>query len=184
VITDLPLVARLALALDAVLSAPDPAAALDQLWPAHRRPPTPGLADQVAAAEREAHAVLVAEGPHIGSAGVKAPAWADVPPWLRSTYVLAAAQLMLGIGERCRHALTSTGPQPMWVAVWRPELLACRRCASSGVFRLPPGSDADRRCDGCGRVREGDLAPGRLQCGFMTVLYRSCADCRPSKGWA
>jgi hypothetical protein len=66
-------------------------------------------------------------------------------------------------------------PQPLFAALWRPLLVVCERCTH--LLSLRPGSEADRTCDGCGRVFDG-IYPGMGSYGPLSFQYGVCAGCR------
>lgn len=169
---------RLVLALDDALIGDDPAmhAALTRLraaWPA-------GLLDQADAAERDASRTLGAAAAAAGSAPPTAVHADTFPAWFRLGALDALTRWAAGKARTCQHAPDALHPQPVTAVAWKPGLIACRACPH--LFRLPRGSAADRRCDGCGRVTAGaevgdGIRPSTVQLGPLIYTAGACRDC-------
>lgn len=144
----------------------------------HASVPAP-IRDQADAAIAEARQTALAAAARIDAAPTGTASIADIPGWLRLGILDAFVQLINGTAQTCRHSPVPDNPQPVMAAAWRPGLLTCRRCVH--LFTTVRGSDADRTCDGCGRVCtgvDGDLIqPGLLSMSVIVFQYGACADC-------
>ncbi|SFO34899.1 hypothetical protein SAMN05216207_104635 [Pseudonocardia ammonioxydans] len=139
----------------------------------------PGLADQVEAATAEqAESMTLAAGALDGERVAVDPR--SVPAWARLGLADAFARWALCTGETCLHAPTPVRPGPVVAAAWRPGLVVCRQCTH--LLALRPRSDADMRCDGCGRVTGGvevgdGLRQVALQAGPLLYMAGACGEC-------
>lgn len=138
--------------------------------------------DQVRAAS--AHAAAMSEhnaqasGMHVRQ-GVP---HADTPPWLRRGMLRAIVVWMGRSGETCLHAADRSTVQPISLAAWNPLRATCTACTAT--LAVERGSVADRTCDGCGTVTDGErgMYPGTLVFGPFTYFYGTCAACRVTGG--
>lgn len=173
---------RITLALDDLVTGADPelravvdrvAALEDVLWP--------GLADQARAATADTTARLrAAAAAATGRVSHTATPASDVPGWVRLGALDAVVGWLLGRSSTCMHAPDAYRPMPVGAAAWKPGLVVCGECAH--LLQLPRGSDADRRCDGCGRVTEGVevgdwILPVGMQVGVMLYSVGVCSGC-------
>ena len=118
--------------------------------------------------------------PH-GPEGFNPGDWEALPLWVRLQLLDLWGRWWDGSLETCRHWPVPQRPQPVAAALWRPGLIACVPC-SSDLLRL--SGEADRTCDGCGRVVEGlEVGDGIYPCGVslgpLLVFWGACAGCRP-----
>jgi hypothetical protein len=81
------------------------------------------------------------------------------------------AATRMGQGSACRHITGS--PMPRFAAAHLPGTEVCSRCIS--VLRPSPAED--HRCDGCGRIRFGQLTCGQARLGLVLLGYGMCPDC-------
>jgi hypothetical protein len=138
------------------------------------------MLDQLDAAAADVWAHMHATGPAERIPLALTPA--DHPGWLRLPLLDTFVNWIGGKAATCVHDPHPDRPQPVVAAAWRPGTIACTACEPF-LFALRRGSEADRRCDGCGKVTRGPAAddgiyPVALQAGPM--LYRAgvCRDCR------
>jgi hypothetical protein len=173
-------VGQVVVLLDELLADPEASAAFAG-WAAEHAPP--GLLDQLQAAAGDAHTVMAAESRVVGGSGLVHAPHADVPGWIRLSLLSAYATWAAGKGSTCTHSPHVSRPQPVFAAAWRPGLVVCARCLH--LLELPRGSDADRRCDGCGHVTTGlehgdGIHPSRAQYGPLLLAYGACRACLPT----
>jgi hypothetical protein len=167
---------RFAVALDDLLRDPrlaEVAAAVRAVTPI-------GLRDQLDAAADEQHRHLQAETAALnGEMHYTLPE--DTPMWITLGAVGAFVEWAAGRGSTCMHNPQPSRPQPVVAAAWRSGLVTCTRCVH--LFNLPRGSDADRRCDGCGHLTTGlehddGITPARLGTPLLTYMAGVCVTCR------
>nr|WP_221382780.1 hypothetical protein [Actinoplanes polyasparticus] len=141
-----------------------------------------GFRDQADAAISEATDLLQQAGQLISDEASRLVTPGELPGWLRLGIIQAFVSWISGGGETCRHNLHPGHPQPIFAALWRPDLTVCGFCLH--LFSLAPDSEAAHTCDACGRVcaRTADdgITPGMLQIGPLTVQYGACDDCLPA----
>lgn len=150
-------------------------AALQQLTPGH-------VLDQFDAADRNAAAGFEAIGHVLGGTP---QGWdlGEAPDWLRLEIVNRIAALITGTADTCLHSPGPSGPQPVFAAACKPNLIVCARCIH--LLRMPTGSAADATCDRCGHVCAGlasddGIYPGVSRYGLLTLMYGCCETCRPT----
>lgn len=110
--------------------------------------------------------------------------WSRIDPWVRLQILDVWVRWQRGDVATCRHRPDPRRPSPVVVGLWRPDLVSCLVCGP-GLLRLT--GDADRTCDGCGRICQGpDVGDGIHPCavtfGPILVQWGACRDCRPA--WA
>lgn len=102
------------------------------------------------------------------------------PGWIRLGICDALVTWWCGQHSTCMHDPHPMRPRPVLAAAWKPGLVVCGRCEY--LLRLPEGSEADRTCDGCGRVVTGrgeDLMyPLVVAAGVLGYSVGACRDCR------
>lgn len=118
--------------------------------------------------------------PH-GPEGFNPGQWRDMPPWVRLQLLDTWLTWATGKATTCTHNPVVERPEPVTAALWRPGLVSCVPC-SRHLLRLT--GEADRTCDGCGRVVAGlELGDGIYPCGVMfgplLLFWGACGDCRP-----
>ncbi|MFG3300994.1 hypothetical protein [Micromonospora chersina] len=156
----------------------------DELVAAMRAAAPVHVVDQSDAATSDALRVVTAAGAAIpGGSDVQTTAADGVPGWLRLGLLDAFTTWVEGRASTCRHNPHPSRPQPVMAAAWRPGLIVCTACVY--LTALARGSDADRTCDGCGRLCAGPehadgIYPGMLQLGPIVYQYGVCGDCRPA----
>lgn len=172
-------IGRATLALDEILRRLTPEQAVQaraiaaEILPSHLR-------DQINAAAGHAHDALnnaAAAGHFQGRAELPAD---GVPEWLRLGLLHTYAAWMTGTGSTCTHSPTWERPQPVYSAAWRPDLVVCKSCTH--LLNIPRGSDADRRCDGCGHLTTGinhndGITPAALALGALVYHFGVCGSC-------
>jgi hypothetical protein len=105
----------------------------------------------------------------------------DHPDWLRLGMLHTLTVWCAGKARTCLHDPNPRSPQQVFAAAWKPDLIVCGSCQH--LLVLPRNSDADRRCDSCGRITEGPdsgdgIYPCLLSAGALTWLFGACLDCR------
>jgi hypothetical protein len=168
---------RAVLALDDLLLSPDVAAVAASV----RATAPSWLLDQLDSAARDVEAgidLMCATG---GAAGKRHVPVAAVPEWVRLGLLDTLVRWLTSRGATCMHSPVPSRPQPLHAAAWRPGLVACGACVH--LLALPRGSDADRRCDGCGHlttgVEHGDgIWPTAVAFGPLSYALGCCRDCR------
>jgi hypothetical protein len=138
-----------------------------------------GHLDQTDAAAREVHDRLM-QVIQAGEMFTTNLPTAAHPDWLRLGLSAALMTWLAGKSDTCRHNPTWQNPQPTFAVAWKPRLVFCGQCLH--LTRLPPGSEADRTCDGCGTITDKTTGPGIWQVGIahgaFVYLAGVCADCR------
>jgi LSD1 subclass zinc finger protein len=179
-------VGRLTLALDDVLASLTETDVRELVeWATHHAPPAlASWFDQAQAAAGDAHTVMAAVSRVLGGSGLIQAPHAAVPAWIRLNLLSAYAGWATGKCSTCMHSPHAARPEPVFAAAWRPSLVVCASCIR--LLELPRGSDADRRCDGCGRVTTGPehgdgIRPCRAQYGPLLFSYGTCRDCTPEQ---
>lgn len=169
---------RLALLMDALLTEAPP----EVVEEFRRRLPTHGTEfdDQMQAAVADTDALAIDVSTMI-DARRSAVMPADVPAWVRLGMFATLAQWGSGTADTCMHNPSPARPEPVTAVAWKPGLVACPACGGH-LFRLPRNSDADRRCDGCGRVTRGlehddGIIPSTVQMGALLYTVGACSDC-------
>ena len=118
--------------------------------------------------------------PH-GPEGFNPGQWQQMPPWVRLQLLDTWLTWSTGKARTCVHVPVVERPQPVFAALWAPGLVSCGPC-SQYLLRLT--GEADRTCDGCGRVVEGlEAGDGIHPCGVMfgplLLFWGACGECRP-----
>ncbi|MDL4815478.1 hypothetical protein [Actinomadura opuntiae] len=167
---------RIALQLDELLCdlTPDQAAALRAALPT-------GFRDQLDAAAthtRQSLAAATAAGVLTRHAPIPT---ADHPAWIRLGITDTLVRWHAGSADTCMHAPHPLRPRPVFAAAWRPGLVVCGACGH--LLAIPPDSDTDRTCDGCGKVTAGPahddpIYPLTIVCGALTYQAGACRDCQ------
>jgi hypothetical protein len=170
------LTAQAALAFDELLLRDD----IGELLSALAETLPTGHADQARAAATDTTRGMETIAALLGGTYTDTPP-ADVPAWVRLGLLTTLTRWAAGQGSTCMHAPTPDRPQPVTAAAWRPDIVACARCTR--LFHLRPGSDADRRCDGCGTVTtsvedDNGIYPAAVQLGQLSYLYGVCRGCK------
>lgn len=128
---------------------------------------TTALADQLAAAARDARALVdqVAGG---------SPEWAASPSWLTAHIERLSLGALTGTSRACPH-LTSS-PSVAWSALWRPGEVWCLRCFQAALLAVR-GTAEDEVCDGCRRTAR-PIFSTITAVGPLLVACGLCGDCR------
>lgn len=138
------------------------------------------VADQVAAAEREAGLVFGRFADVIrrrnGGATRGQPGY--VPPLVQQIADRHNAAVEAGRGQVCPHWQPGEPTQPYVMAAWMPGVVSCRRDTCTAVF-LHIGDVENRTCDGCGAVGEVGVKPALVQSEAYIMMAGVCGDCRP-----
>ena len=132
-----------------------------------------GFADQLEAAKREALEAMTRLAERAGDSSFLL-GFRELPEWVRLGLLTALVSWVFGEASTCAHRPDPMRPQPVVAAAWKPDLVVCGECTD--LFVLPPGSDADRTCDGCGRVVE-EIVPWAVSHGAFTYLMGLCDGC-------
>lgn len=123
---------------------------------------------------------LDARLPH-GPEGFNPGQWQDCPGWVRLQLLDTWIRWSTGKAPTCEHNPQIAHPVPVFSALWRPGVVSCGPC-SQYLFRLT--GEADRTCDGCGRVVAGleagdGIHPCGVRFGPMVLFWGACGDCKP-----
>lgn len=132
-----------------------------------------GFADQLHAARTE--------GVRTAERVLKNPSkWVNtqsVPDWVRLGMYDALLGWFSGSGTTCMHNPMPGRPEPVVAAAYKPGLVTCGSCTHLLVVR----GQADRTCDGCGRVCTGTgddlIRPVIIFVGVLGYMFGVCRDC-------
>lgn len=172
---------RLSLLMDALLTEASPAVR-EEFRRRLTASATPGFDDQVRAATAETHDLVTAVTRNLDGGQRSASLPADVPAWVRLGMLDALAQWASGSGSTCIHEPHPARPEPITAVAWKTGLVACPPCGGR-LFKLPLNSEADRTCDGCGRITRGVEDDGGItaiivRIGALLYTVGACSDCR------
>jgi len=100
-----------------------------------------------------------------------------ISDWMR----LGCYDLLLlwvaGKATTCIHQPSMESPAPCLAAAWKPGLVVCHPCA----MLLKVEGDADRTCDGCGRICQGlpddGIYPVSMIIGGLCYHAGACESC-------
>lgn len=172
-----PWINRTVLALDKFLTDPPSASALTEIRALWDKVPV-GYRDQLDAAITETRSLTDSQLASGLVDGHLLPPQGH-PDWLRRGALDALVTWLVRSGSGCEHVSPPCSPQPVFAAAWRPRLMVCQRCV--GLLAVSD-DEADRTCDGCGKVvdpgREERMHPGALELGELRYHFGVCAGCR------
>lgn len=145
------------------------------------------LLDQAEAANADAHARVREVAAMNGTRPVlKRPDGAHFQITLRLAQYIRARRT-----RPCPH-IKPNKPQPMFWIAWNPDRLRCLACYGHANDAIK-GTDEDRRCDGCGQIRD-TVVPGLIQipssvvpalqyvAGPIAVIFGLCRPCQDTTG--
>lgn len=129
--------------------------------------------DQLDAAAREARRVFAA----VAAAGWNAgPIGLDhIPDWVGESMTAAFARWISHRARLCSHKPSALRPQPVVCAAWKPNFVACLKCAHR--TEPEPGSVEHYRCDGCGNVGDEQVNGHVLSLGPFLYEVGVCETC-------
>lgn len=131
---------------------------------------TSALADQIAAASREAGSALFTTAQMAGL-----PVTSAHPlGWVRDRLDDLHLAVTMGRETTCDHV--GSAPRVVLAAAWRPGWIGCAACAWR-VLREVRGSMEDRICDACQRVVE-TIHPNLVAAGPVLFAYGLCPPCQ------
>jgi hypothetical protein len=134
------------------------------------KPPSP-LEDQLLAAAADADRVMALASKFVG----RPIAVMSSRGWLGRQFAGLMDFIQSGPVQACGHIRVAGGPMPLFVALSRPGVLLCRRCAEGGGF-----AEAGDGCDVCKRSVPGEVSVVLAQMvgSCLVVSLGSCASCR------
>jgi hypothetical protein len=156
------------------------------------RPEVTAMLDQASAAAGESDGIMSL----IASAEGTSVMRAKPGPAARMLIARLAKRGRAGRLAMCPH-LSYSSPSPAFWFPWSPQMIYCPRCGDAEQERTLRGTEEDRRCDRCLRIRPtihtdmvqmppivADLGDGPAYATPpVMILYGLCPDCqRPERG--